>query len=373
MIEPTRSADTRRETLLFYANLIQGQHPELSMMRSHFFRVIQANDSEVDLPHYFRMLKVLTENGKDIQNFEEEFGALLLKWLNQIARTNLTAQYLELTVNVIKFNAAYIDREVIVGIVQRICNDVNVHYIHSDSETFLQCLYLIETVICYTVFPNELLAPCILILCRAVNVAVDVNETNIYLDTSFKIMKCLLGTQLGYASLLTMSSMLSDDRYYFDSHILRGAVFHLNINLWGGSQSSSQNGFKYSSTVLTSYLKVLQSDFENVVFEVLLSIETLLNKCGNDLGEPSWDIIFEILHKIVEKPKFINNPAVSEKFHQVVDLIESKVAEKKVNADVARIYSLIEKISSRRPVRSHKKIEKLIFMNVLFIYRNHQL
>jgi tuberous sclerosis 2 len=317
----------------------------VSMMRTHFFGLIQSNELEGDLPYYFVMLKALTENGKDIQNFEEEFGPLLLKWLDQILSTTLTAQYLELTVNVIKFNAAYIDREIIVGIVQRICNDVNVYFIN-DSDTFHQCLFLIETVICYTVFPNEILAPCITVLCRAVNL----NE--VYLETSFKIMKCLLGTQLGYASLLTMSSMLSDQRYYVDSYVLRGAVFHLNMNLWGGSQTTSQNGYKYSSTVLTSYLKVLQSDFDIVAFEVIVSLQTLLLKCGKDLGEPSWDIIFEILHKIVEKQKFLSNADVSAKFHLVVNLIEDLIAENKVNADVDRIYSLIEKISSKRPVRN---------------------
>lgn len=346
MIDMNKSADVRHQTLNFYTKLVQGQLKDVSMMRTHFFRLIQSNESEVDLPHYFLMLKALTENGKDIQNFEEEFGPLLLKWLDQILSTNLTAQYLELTVNVIKFNAAYIDREIIVGIVQRVCNDVNVLFIN-DSDTFHQCLFLIETVICYTVFPNEILAPCITVLCRAVNM-------DTYWDTSYKIMKCLLGTQLGYASLLTMTGMLSDQRYYVDSFVLRGAVFHLNMNLWGGSQSSSQNGFKYSSTVLTSYSKVLQSDFDIVAFEVLISLQTLLHKCGKDLGEPSWDIIFEILHKIIEKQRFLLNSEVAGKFHLVVDAIEGLMSEGKVNADVDRVYSLIEKISSKRPVSLHK-------------------
>lgn len=73
----------------------------------------------------------------------------------------LTAPYLELLVNIIKFNTAYIDREIIVGIVQRVCNEVCFRFL-DDRDTFLQCLYVIETVISYTVFPNEILAPCII-------------------------------------------------------------------------------------------------------------------------------------------------------------------------------------------------------------------
>lgn len=112
-------------------------------------------------------------------------------------------------------------------------------------------------------------------------------------------MKNLLGTQLGYASLLTMTNMLNDSRYYVDAHVLRGAIFHINMNLWGGNNQALQNGMKYSSTVLSSFLKVLQSGYLIVTYEVILSIQTLLNKCGKELSEPSWDIVIEILENII--------------------------------------------------------------------------
>ena len=171
----------------------------------------------------------------------------------------------------------------------------------NDRDTFLQCLYVIETVISYTVFPNEILAPCIIVLCRAVN-------SEVYLETSYKIMKNLLGTQLGYVSLLTMTSMLSDERYYIDPQVLRGAVFHINIYLWSGTNSSLQNGVRYSSTVLSSYLKVLKSGHIIVTYEVIISMKTLLNKCGKDLSEPSWDLVIDILNSILGNiGKFFNH------------------------------------------------------------------
>lgn len=200
---------------------------------------------------------------------------------------------MELVVNIIKFNTAYIDREIVIGIVQRVCNEVCIQFVN-DRETFLQCLYVIETVISYTVFPNEILAPCIIVLCRAVN-------SEAYLDPSWKIMKNLLGTQLGYASLLTMTNMLNDSRYYVDAQVLRGAIFHINMNLWGGANSLLQNGVKYSTTVLSSYLKVLESNYIIVTYEIIISIQTLLGKCGRDLSEPSWDIVLDILERILSK------------------------------------------------------------------------
>jgi tuberous sclerosis 2 len=268
-------------------------------------------------------------------------------------------------VNIIKFNSAYIDREIIVGIVQRVCTEVCIQFVN-DRDTFLQCLYVIETVICYTVFPNEILAPCIIVLCRAVN-------SEVYLETSYKIMKNLLGTQLGYASLLTMTNMLNDSRYYVDAQVLRGAVFHINMNLWGGNNNSLQNGMKYSSTVLSSYLKVLQSGHIIVTYEVILSMQTLLNKCGKELSEPSWDIVVEILESIVEnigefdnknilqsikstnskhtdRDKILDHSDLVMRFHVIVDNIEALIHENKINADVEKIYGLIERISSKRPV-----------------------
>lgn len=167
-------------------------------------------------------------------------------------------------------------------------------------------------------------------------------------------MRNLLGTQLGYASLLTMTNMLNDSRYYVDAEVLRGAVFHINMNLWGGNSNSLQNGMKYSSTVLSSYLKVLQSRYITVTYEVVLSLQTLLNKCGKDLSEPSWDIVLEILFTIIsesiERDKILDSSEIVLRFHEIIDNIEALMIENKINADVDKIYKLIERISSKRPV-----------------------
>lgn len=261
-------------------------------MRGKFFQLIQTHKIPEDLPLCLQMLKALTENGRDVQNFEEEIGNFMLIWMDEIIDAQLTAKYLDLLVNLIKFNSAYIDREIIIKIVLRVCNDICFKSL-DDRDTFLNCLYLIETIICYSVFPNEILAPCIIVLCRAVNF-------EMYVEPSYKIMRNLLGTQLGYSSLLTMCNLLKESAYYADPYVLRGAVFHTNINLWGGNNSSLQNGIKYSSVVLSSYFEVLNSGSLIVTYEVVLSLHTLVIKCGKDLSEPSWDVIVDTLNRIVD-------------------------------------------------------------------------
>lgn len=240
------------------------------MMRGRFFILVQEHNVPEDLIYCLEMLRILTDNGKNIQNFEVEIAKFMYKWMDQIIAAQLTASYLALLVNLIKFNTSSFDSHVINGIVQRVCNDICYKFI-DDRDTFLQCLFVIETVICYCVFPDEILKPCIYVLCLAVNY-------EMYVETSYKIMRNLLGTQFGYSSLLKMCSMLKEEKGAVGPLILRGAIFHTNMNLWGGTHSSLQNGIKFSSVVLSSYLEVLQTCSLIITFEVILSLQTLINK-----------------------------------------------------------------------------------------------
>lgn len=121
-----------------------------------------------------------------------------------------------------------------------------------DTQTVLQCLYVLDAALCYTVFPTETLSSCIVALCRTVN-----KET--YCQTSWKIMKKLLGTNLGHAALLYMCSILNASHKY-DEALLRGAVFHINMGLWG-STGPVVPMFKSSpSAILMSFHRVSSTD-----------------------------------------------------------------------------------------------------------------
>lgn len=181
-----------------------------------------------------------------------------------------------------------------------------------DTQTVLQCLYVLDAALCYTVFPTETLSSCIVALCRTVN-----KET--YCQTSWKIMKKLLGTNLGHAALLYMCSILNKSRKY-DEALLRGAVFHINMGLWG-SAGPVVPMFSSPSAVLMSFHRVSASKMQMdqltnqqhhshfvifslqalkcqriiVTYEVILAIQRLINLSGKDLSEPSWDVLCEIL------------------------------------------------------------------------------
>lgn len=52
---------------------------------------------------------------------------------------------------------------------------------------------------------------------------------NIFLQ----IMRNLLGTHMGHCALYTMCRLLQDVNFQRDVRLLRGAVFYVNMGLWG--------------------------------------------------------------------------------------------------------------------------------------------
>lgn len=284
-----KPAEQRQITLQFYGKLIKGQFKELNIMRAHFFKVIQNHNIREDVIYRLELLKILTDNGKDIQNFEEEIPKFMIDWMPEIIDAHLVAPFLEIFENLIKFNTTFLDRGIINSIILQVCLFCS----SNEDSVVKQSLKILEAIIGYSVhFPNENLQSCVIALCRTVK------ET--YCVDSHEIMKKLLSTQLGYASLLIMCKMLNDKRFYCDAELIRGAVFHIYIGLWGGNPNSTLSGLKYSSAVLLSYYNALDCEHIIVTYEVCLSIHSLIQKFGHELGEPSWDIIINILKKCLE-------------------------------------------------------------------------
>lgn len=110
--------ETRHVAFQFIQSLIKGQSDKLEMMRAFIFRFIKHHDNPEDVGYRLELLNTLTSNGKNVKHFEEEVGPFLLKWLPDIVRAGKIDDYLNTIDNVIKFNAAYLDDEVISGFIQ---------------------------------------------------------------------------------------------------------------------------------------------------------------------------------------------------------------------------------------------------------------
>lgn len=68
-------------------------------------------------------------------------------------------------------------------------------------------------------------------------------------------MRNLLGTHMGHAALYTMCSILQNKDYQEDSGLMRGAVFYINMGLWGNKRVPTL--VCTETSVLPSLLQVL--------------------------------------------------------------------------------------------------------------------
>ncbi|XP_058129773.1 tuberin [Anopheles ziemanni] len=341
--------EQRQCALAFYCKLIQGQYDSLGLMRAQFYRVIVSHSEPEDIGYRLEMLKQLTDTGKQIQNFEKEIGPFLLEWIKPIDEAGLIDPLLELIVNLIKYNAASLEPKFLVGVVSYI---FDMTCKKQETSTILLCLSVLDCFICYAIIPNESLTLFIIILCRMVN-------QEAYCQHSWKIMKNLFGTALGHATLLTMCNILNNPAFHQDDALLRGAIFHTNVGLWGVGGCVVPILNCSPSLVLTSFWNALKSRHVVVTYEVILSMNRLIQKSGTELNEPTWDIICDIMTEISHNLAIHRLPAehtVLTHFHDTLNIMEGILQQGAMNADPEKIYALIEKVSAERPEASVKRL-----------------
>ncbi|KAG7209739.1 hypothetical protein KM043_011368 [Ampulex compressa] len=340
----------RHVTLNFLRCLVQGQYTKLSsLMRVKFFMVVKDHDFPEDIGPRLELLQSLTENGKDILHLEERMGPFLLEWMPTVTGGDgkRGAEFLSLLVNVIKFNSAYIDEDIISGLVQYICH---LCYYSNSTEVVSGCLETLDAIVCYSNLQSDSLQTFIIALCRSVNV-----ET--YCQISWKIMRNLLGTHMGHSALYTMCRLLQDLNFQRDVRLLRGAVFYVNMGLWGTHRIPKLECTPTS--VLPSFYQALQCNHPIVMYEVTLSIQRLVNKYGTELWDPTWSIILDIIEEVITHTETINQPAtrqVSMSLHETINSIENLLDNNNYKGCVQRFYDLVERCSDTRPEGSILKL-----------------
>ncbi|KAM0730676.1 Tuberin [Formica fusca] len=354
LVQDLLAKDVPREyrhlTLNFLKCLVQGQYSKLSsLMRVKFFMVVKEYDIPEDIGPRLELLQTLTEHGKDILHLEERMGPFLLEWMPTVTAGDgkRGAEFLSLLVNVIKFNSAYIDEDIVSGLVQYISH---LCYYSNNTEVVSGCLEALDAIMCYSNLQSDSLQTFIIALCRSVNV-----ET--YCQTSWKIMRNLLGTHMGHCALYTMCRLLQDVNFQRDVRLLRGAVFYVNMGLWGAHRIPKLECTPAS--VLPSFYQALQCNHPIVMYEVTLSIQRLVNKYGNELWDPTWSIILDIIEQIITHTETSNQPAtrqVSISLHETITNIESLLDANNYNGCIQRFYDLVERCSDSRPEGSVLKL-----------------
>lgn len=340
--------DNRHLIFSFFRALIQGQYERLGMMRAQFFRLIKSHNIQDDIVPRLELFQTLTDTGKDILYLEEGVGLFLLEWMPDVINAGKELDFLCILVTCIKYNASYFDENIIAGIVQNTCM---LCCQSKEEQVVIHCLQVLDTIVCYTNLPPESLPPFVATLCRTVNI-------ELYCQSSWKIMRNLLGTHLGHCSLNTMCDILLCESSLSDPGLLRGAIFYITMALWG--HKIIINMICTPSAVLNAFVAAMRCGHTVVMYEVILGIQRLIHKQGQHLIDPIWTLVLEIIKQIavhVEKcgsDAWINQ--VGNHLHETLNKIEQLIEDNTFNGKVRMVYDIIERCSNTRPETSVQRL-----------------
>jgi tuberous sclerosis protein 2 len=161
------AAEVRHATFTFLQQVIKSQFDKIDVMRAQFFRFIKHHDNPQDMAPRVDLLGALTNDGKEVEHFEEEIGPFLLNWITDVNRVGKLHEFLKILDNVIKFNSPHLDEYTMTGYVKHIC------VLCCNSNQFpivILCLQILGTVVAYSILPPESLAQFVGTLCRTVNI-----------------------------------------------------------------------------------------------------------------------------------------------------------------------------------------------------------
>ncbi|XP_046568318.1 tuberin-like [Haliotis rubra] len=355
LLQPQVTTESRQVALHFLKCLLEGQLQNLGILRGHFFKVIEALTGPDDLSHRLDLFRVLSENGKNLHDFEDETGPFLLKWMSEVISAGYISNFLSLLINVIKYNAAYLYEDEVAGLVQQTCMIPNSTRLDEEHNLKL-CLAVLDSVVSYSYLPTSALYHFVAALCHMVNKPK-------FCDDSWELMRKLLGTHLGHSAVYTMCCMLQDSKLLADCLLLRGAVFFIGMALWGAHRVSSLRNTPTS--VLPSFRQVLSTSDWLVAYEVTKSVQRLVRKYGKDQQHITWDILLDIIEIILKQLHTAQlNGAVPDsamqcqlEVHDVLSAVEELHRHGHFLGSPHRFFTILELCSNKR---SESSVEMLM-------------
>ncbi|GFS23751.1 tuberin-like [Elysia marginata] len=333
--------ENRHLALHFLHCLLEGQLQFMTIMRGHFFRVIQSLTDPADIYYRLELFKTLSECGKNLLYFEDETGEFLLHWMPTVMEAGYIATLLPILLNVIKYNAAYLDEDVLSGLVQQTCLIPNSKLREDELN---RCLEVMDAIICYSYLPSDSLYYFVAALCHTV-------DKGACSEHSWQLMKKLLGTYLGHSTVFTMLSMLQDKSEPVDVLLLRGAIFFTGMAIWGSRRVAS---IKYTYiSVLPSFLQALSHENSIVAYEVVLNLQRLVSKFGKDLMYATWEIVLDILETLLNQTDKCNfDGRVATETHKVITVMENLHSTRQFFGPAARLFKIVEMCANKRSTSS---------------------
>ncbi|KAF3925541.1 Tuberin [Orbilia brochopaga] len=263
-----------------------------SLDRVTYFRAIANSHSTNDFEMQLEALAALTNNGKDLVDFERDMQPLLCRWLkgwyreasmarqvrkrdnyptNTYSQAEANLQQLfSFLISVAKFSfKTFQERELsaLLTEVLVICKKT------TSKEDIERSLMFIDALITYGYIPKPSLTPCIEVLCGAYATIRDLT------DATWNAISNLCKSYMAHNSILALRSILESPikkENQYNSNTLRGAVCFCERLLLG----SGENGLPeiQISTVMTAYRSSLASGNPRLELDLCRAIHNILSK-----------------------------------------------------------------------------------------------
>ena len=157
--------------------------------------------------------------------------------------------YLNIIVNLLKFNSAYLESGVILSFIvafTKICTTRKHEEIQAEIKLCINCL---DAIICYSNIPKEGLFNFVCLLSKMVN------KEEHCMDI-WRISKNLMGTDLGHTALYSLCQILQSTEFKNDVALIRGAIFLVGMTLWGAHRVPKLEGYS-AMTILPTFESAL--------------------------------------------------------------------------------------------------------------------
>uniref|UniRef100_A0A8D8YNL1 Tuberin n=5 Tax=Cacopsylla melanoneura TaxID=428564 RepID=A0A8D8YNL1_9HEMI len=352
LLRPEVPKEFRCVTFQFMRCIVQGQYETIVFMRRKIFLLIQTHNIVEDLVQRLELLQTLTKNGIDILHFEEDIVKFMMNWMKEVVDNNQTTLFLGILVNIIKYNAAHIDEDVLSLLVLNVCFLV----LYKDQSLIPSCLDIFDAVVCYSTMSPEVLPNFIRTFCQLINM-------HTYSQTCWKIMKNVLGTHMGHASVHIMCNLLSIDPDVQERHTispLRGAMFCVAQAMWGAKEFPN---VRYTLSSVLGYMKSALTchhphcDHTMVAMEAANCLHLLFLKLGPRLGYHVWTCVLEVIEALVcvvenKKSKPLDPSTLTLARDALVECltdIENLMLNRQFHGPERQVFVLIERCSHMLP------------------------
>ncbi|GBN97106.1 Tuberin [Araneus ventricosus] len=283
---------------------------------------------------------------RDIGRCSVKRGPFLLTLLPDFVAAGREAEFLAFVFNVIKYNAAYLDDDMIESFIRHINKLCS--YSKRDEDV-QESLSVLDAILLYSHLPKTALHLFICTLCITVNLEK-------FVSISWKQMRNLMGTNIGHTVIHYLCVILQDVVHHPDSRIVRGAVYFIGNALWGPNKVQTLT--HPPSTIIPSFLKAVGRKDKIVAYEVILALNKLLMEHGDELTHRSliWDAMLEVVEKILLCPEFHSTtPPLStytKSLHDFINAAEEKCPEQSYES----LYKIVYQSSEFRNVQSILKL-----------------